>query len=43
MEAGLPTLNDQLVTNGRALQLDEVVVAAICSEQRTRVLESEVS
>ena len=31
-------LNDQLVANGRAFQLDEAVVAAICSEQRTGVL-----
>ena len=43
MEACPPTLDDQLVANGRALQLDEVVVAAICSDQHTRVLESEVS
>ena len=34
-----PTLNDQLIANGRALQLDEVVIGAICSEQCTRVLE----
>ena len=32
-------LNDQFVAGGRALQLDEVVVGAVCGEKRARVLE----